>query len=187
MKIARDRHSDIVDAYTIELLPMQDIANILHVSRTTVHKILRAHGVDTAKHKIPVSCTACGAAIARTRKRVKTQHNHFCNRECYESYLDAGKTNCTHKQRSQRISRAVVSRYITLAPEHVVHHEDRNDYNNRLDNLRVFATHGDHIRYHHYNRDRYHNAIVKTVKRSAPIYNEIKPVWDGRSVGVFAI
>jgi hypothetical protein len=47
-----------------------------------------------------------------------------------------------------RIGSAVVSKYFDLQPGHVVHHEDRNDFNNHPSNLRVFANNGDHVRHH---------------------------------------
>jgi hypothetical protein len=43
---------------------------------------------------------------------------------------------------------AALGRY--LRPEEVVHHIDGNPSNNRLDNLRLFASQSDHIREAHY-------------------------------------
>lgn len=186
MKVAQDKHKDIINAYTIDLLSMQEIANLLHVSRAAIHTILRKHGIDTSKQRIAVTCTACGTTVYRTRKQVRRQHNHFCNRTCYDSYLTAGKASYAQDRHSQRLARAVVTQYFDLQPRHIVHHEDGNSFNNKPDNLRVFSNQGDHIRYHHYNRDRYHNELTKHVKRlTAPIFNEIQVIWDGRSVDIF--
>ena len=44
-----------------------------------------------------------------------------------------------------------IGRY--LLPEEVVHHKDFDKSNNHPDNLMIFATKGDHTRFHHYNCD----------------------------------
>ena len=49
----------------------------------------------------------------------------------------------------QRIARHKVSQVFELRDEHVVHHKDGNHFNTRLDNFMVFASQGDHIKYHH--------------------------------------
>jgi hypothetical protein len=184
MKISSEAHKDIIEAYTIDLMSMQEIADTMHVSRTAIHKFLVKSGVDTSKHKITVSCTTCGNPITRTRKRVRTQRNHFCGRECYNSFLDAGKSTYTQNRHGQRIARSVVKQYFDIQPEHVVHHEDRNNFNNRLDNLMVFATAGDHIRYHHATRDKYVNRLIKKSKHREAWdkYHpyEITPIWKGK-------
>lgn len=184
MKIPRERHMDIIRAYTIDLLPMQEIADMHKVSRTAIHKILQAADVDTGKQRYAVSCTTCGQLIQRTRKQIRKQYNHFCNQTCYRSYLDAGKNEYIGHRHSQRIARSIVLKHFALQAEHIVHHEDRNEMNNRLDNLLVFACRGDHIRYHHYNRDQYVASTTRHGNKplAAPIYNEVKPIWSGKAV-----
>jgi endogenous inhibitor of DNA gyrase (YacG/DUF329 family) len=182
MKIPRSAHKDIIDAYTVDLWPMGEIAEVLHVSRSAVWKILKKHGVDTSKHKITVSCTTCGANIDRTRKRVRKQTNHFCSQDCYSAFLGAGKSSYASGGNSSRIARAIVSQWFDLKPEHVVHHEDCNRFNNLKSNLRVFANQGDHIRYHHQERDKYANGITNRKPWSQDNlcpYIPAKPIWDG--------
>lgn len=186
MKITPDARKDIIEAYTIDLWTLQECADVLHVSKAAVHKFLRKSGVDTSKHKIKVSCTTCGETIERTRKRVRTQRNHFCSTACYSSFLDAGKSMYTKNRHSQRIARAVVAKYFNIQVDHVVHHDDRNNYNNHPSNLKVFANQGDHLRYHHTKRDEYANRLTsKGPHREAwDRYNqyEIRPVWDGSTI-----
>lgn len=186
MKIMPDAHSDIIEAYTIDLWSLQEIADSLQVSRTAVHKFLNKHGVNTSKRRIKVSCTTCGATIERTKKRVRKQHNHFCDANCYTSFLDAGKTMYKQSRHGQRIARIVVAKFFSLEPDHIVHHEDRNNYNNSPQNLKVFANQGDHLRYHHFKRDQYTNKLTqKTKHRKAwDQYHkfEVAPLWDGSTV-----
>lgn len=186
MKLEHTLHKDIIEAYTVDLWSLREIAEVLHVSRTTVRKLLQQAEVDTSKHRLQVSCTVCGKPIWRTRKRVRKQKNHFCNQDCYSSFLDAGGSGYVANRMAQKIARSVVSQYFSLQPEHAVHHEDRNNLNNVPANLRVFATQGDHIRYHHAKRDEYFNPITqpKSLRRESwERYNrcDVKPIWDGRN------
>ena len=66
-----------------------------------------------------------------------------------------------------RRSRKIVSYYFELRPEHIVHHEDRNERNNDPRNLKVFASNNEHMRYH-----RGYSA---------------KPLWDGAKADLFKI
>ena len=189
MKICPSAHKDIIEAYTIDLWPLQEIADVLHVSKTTVYKFLKKHGVDTSNHKIAVSCTTCGKSILRHRKRVRTQLNHFCSTDCYSSFLDAGKSSYSDSNRHQgRLASVVVSQHFDLQPGNIIHHEDRNRYNNKPYNLKVFANQGDHIKYHHQNRDKLKNKLTdeatKEHRKMWFRYNgiEIKPLWDGSTL-----
>lgn len=184
MRIDPSAHRDIIEAYTIDLWPCSEIAEILHVSRQTVWKFLKKHGIDTSDHKLDVSCTTCSLVFKRTRKRVRTQLNHFCSSDCYSAFLDAGKTNYNGTRHGQRIARRLVADLFDLHPEHVVHHEDRNTMNNQLSNLKVFACASDHIKYHHINRDRYHNPITSTPNPRREQWlrvnkRSVEPIWDG--------
>lgn len=185
MKIDPSAYNDIIEAYTINLYSLKEIADILHVSRPAVHKFLNKHGVDTSKHKIQISCTTCGAVVERTRKRVRKQRNHFCSEDCYYAFLSAGKTSYIQSKNGQRLARTKVAQYFNLQPEHIVHHEDRNSCNNLLNNLKVFANQGDHIKYHHQHRDEYHNKLEteKDRKRHDIYYHyngvPVTPIWQG--------
>jgi len=47
---------------------------------------------------------------------------------------------------------AAIGRYLTR--EEVVHHENDDHGDNRIENLRLFATQSEHKRYHEANRER---------------------------------
>ena len=182
MKIDSSAHKDIIEAYTIDLWSMEEIAKVVHVSKHAIWKLLRKHGVDTSKHKITVSCAVCGAPVERTRKRVRNQLNHFCNTDCYSAFLDAGKTSYANSGNSSRIARSVVSQWFELKEGNVVHHEDRNRFNNSRYNLRVFANQGDHIRYHHKTRDENHNKITtphRAMQARHGLGFDVEPIWNG--------
>jgi len=156
---------DVIDGYSVRLERAADIARRHGITRQGVYKILRRNGITTAKGKVAVSCDACGAEIRRTRGRLRKQKRHFCGYGCYYAFLEARQEGSYQASRQgQRIARARVAEVFDLQPGHIVHHEDRNNLNNSLDNLRVFANQGDHIRYH----------------RLGPDYAQ--PIWDGSKV-----
>ena len=185
MKIHTDAYRDIIEAYTIELWTLQECADVLHVSRTAVKRFLNKNGIDTSNKRIQVSCTTCGNTLERTRKRIKTQRNHFCSTDCYSSFLSVGKSIYVQNRHSQRMARRIVAKLFQLEPEYIVHHEDRNNYNNHPSNLKVFANQGDHLRYHHLKRDEYANKLTNkksNYRKAWEEYHEfeIKPLWSGK-------
>ena len=148
MKLTKNDKVYIIIAYQ-ELTPMIELATKFNISRQAVYKILKKAGIDTAKHKIPVSCTTCGKELTRNKFQIRKQKNHFCNQECYTAFLQAGNGfPYIQNRQGQRIARSLVSKHFDLRDSYVVHHENRNCLDNKLKNLKVFATQGDHIRYH---------------------------------------
>ena len=164
MKLDTKTQVNIIEAYEIGLVPVIDLALQYHVSRAAIYKVLKKHGVDTSKRKIPVSCTACSKTIHRPRYQIRKARHLFCDMQCYYAYLEAKQPGrYTANRHGQRIGREVVARYFDLRPEHVTHHIDRNDFNNDISNLIVFVNQGDHIRYHR-------------------LGDEIASIFDGRTV-----
>lgn len=149
MKLRPKDQVDIIRAYTEQLTPMIELAAKYGMTRQGIHKMLKLSGVDTTRRKWLVSCSTCGEEIERHRCAIRKQLNHFCCNECYYAFLEAGNGNPYISNRhGQRIGRRKVSELFELQEGHIVHHEDRNNLNNQVWNLRVFRNQGDHIRYH---------------------------------------
>lgn len=166
---------DIARAYEIDLEPMISIATRYGKTRNAVWNVLKKAGVNTSKRKITVSCATCGATIYRPKCQIRNRNNNFCNYNCYYSFLEAGSGHltATGQSRSHRRARVIVASIFDLQPEHVVHHEDQFPLNNQPWNLKVFATQGDHIRYHHKQRDTTNGGVSRIV---------IEPIWDGSKI-----
>jgi hypothetical protein len=142
---------NIVDAYINGLKPMIELAAMYGVTRQGIYKVLCSAGIDTSKQAahMSVSCSCCGKEIKRLRCQIRKANHLFCSQECYFAWLKHGNGNPLIMHRnSSRIARGIISKVFALRPEHIVHHEDRNQYHNALANLKVFANQGDHIRYH---------------------------------------
>lgn len=142
---------DIVDAYINRLVPMITLAKQYAITRQSVYKVLQKAGIDTGKAAtiLSVSCTCCGKVFPKRRCQVRRSKHVFCCNECYYAWLQHGNGNPLIMHRdAQRTARKVVAFYHTLLPGEITHHEDRNQFNNDPFNLKVFASQGDHVRYH---------------------------------------
>jgi hypothetical protein len=164
------QYNEIIDKFTNRLIPMITLANEYGLTRQGVWKILARAGVNTSKSlgntRLEVSCTTCGKIFIKNKAHVRNNKNLFCSRECYTAYLEAGNGVGPYikNRHGQRIARTIVSEHFELKQGHVVHHKDRNCLNNLIENLMVFATQGDHIRFH----------------RLGPDY--VHPIWEGDAI-----
>jgi hypothetical protein len=162
---------DIVNRYKDNLERMQDLAKEYGITRQGVFKVIKRFGVETSKAttdnpisatNMEVSCSTCGIIFLRHRYRIRSRLHNFCSDACYHAFLEAGNGNpYLPNGYGGRLAREKVSAYFQLQSGHIVHHEDRNQLNNDLSNLRVFACAGDHVRYHR--------------------GFDVEPIWDGRN------
>jgi predicted DNA-binding protein YlxM (UPF0122 family) len=147
VRLTQKQKVDIINAYETELVPMIKLAEQYAVSRQAIHKLLKNAKIDTTKHKIQVSCTNCGKTLHRWKMNIRRNKHHFCDVECYRLFKEAGLPTLYSRQGSN-IARSVVSQYFALQSEHRVHHKNKNQFDNSIENLMVFANQGDHIRFH---------------------------------------
>lgn len=151
--------SDLAFMYTQQHLTLRQIAVLVGMSAAGVNKRLKKLGIKYQESAwVLVNCGTCGQQIRRTRSDWRKNIESYCNDECRNVYLSNPEYN--QSRSGQRQARAIVSQFFDLQPGHVVHHEDSNDNNNEISNLKVFANNSDHLKYHH----------GKTV---------VVPIWDG--------
>jgi hypothetical protein len=136
--------------YLDEHLTMEQIGKLVGLTRQGVQHWVKKHGIDASKaERFKVICDVCGKEFELTRKRFTKSIKHFCGMECYKTYL----RNAEYRQNrtGQRIGRAVVEKGLQrkLRDGEVVHHIDGNDTNNDPSNLTVFASHSEHLAFHH--------------------------------------
>jgi hypothetical protein len=156
---------DLVVLYAAAHLTLREIAETVGMSATGVYRRLSRAGVTHEQGEwVRCACPTCGKPFAQTRKRWREGHRHFCSLKCYYTHLGNSGYTGQHRQ-SCRIARQTVGRHFKLEPQHIVHHEDRDDRNNDLANLRVFASQAHHMAYHR---------GVRSVR--------IAPLWDGRHI-----
>lgn len=170
--LTRQRISQLTTQLGIETLPRKSTKNCENCQKpfTKFNTVLsgrkrffcspECRRAKMAQERPTIPCSACGKTFART-PRNKRFKRAFCSPECYYSVRRTIKYKPWRQ--GQRRARAIVSKYFDLRPEYVVHHEDKDNANNDLINLRVFASQADHMAYHH--------GVTKVV-----------PIWDGRMV-----
>lgn len=134
------------------------ICDLTGMTRQAIWKMKKRNGIKTPARSVEYTCDACGKVFAKAKSRKDTNH-HFCCSECYYSWLSANSfyENDAH---GSKVSRDKVKYYFNLQPEHRVHHINGNGLDTDIKNLMVFASQGDHIRYH----------------RQMP---GVEPLWDG--------
>ena len=162
MVIDPSEYEKIKRMYTKGLVPMIKLAERYKVSRQGIYKILKRLGVATEKSGgVDIVCYHCKKPTKKYKSQMRLRSNHkFCSKDCWFAYVKSlTGTDYKYDKQGMRMARKVVSRYHTLLPSEIVHHEDKNCKNNTLGNLRVFASQSDHIRYHR--------------------GFDIKPVWSG--------
>jgi hypothetical protein len=138
---------ELVKKFVDELIPMAVLATEYSISRQAVHKIIRKSGVDiVAAARVAVICAVCNKTFVAARNRVRATNTLTCSRDCYHTFLK--RNNYKENKGGSRLARKLVSLYHTLRPGEVVHHIDGDQSNNKLENLMVFASAADHVRYH---------------------------------------
>jgi|GEM_PF-1856074 len=161
-RVSSSSHGDIVKLYSEDMVSMIEIASRYGVTRMAVWKILKKCGVDTSKAaaNVATKCEWCGEGFKLLRCYYRSRLHHFCKPEHYYKWLNRSITPYIKHRYSLKIARKIVEEHFFIEPGQVVHHENRDQTDNSLSNLRVFDSQGDHTRYHR--------------------GFDAKPVWDGR-------
>jgi DNA-binding transcriptional regulator LsrR (DeoR family) len=141
---------EIKKLYLVEHLTMQEIGKRVGCTRQNVHYLLRKNEVDISSgERFLAKCDVCGTEYSITRRRFMNQEKHFCSKSCYTSYMH----NPDYRQwrDGQRMARKVMEIELErrLVPGEVIHHEDGDNMNNDISNLRLFSSNSEHMKYHH--------------------------------------
>ncbi len=154
-------YEEIIRLYTVEHLTCEQIGKRAGVTRQTIYQVLCRRGITSKQGEhVQATCDYCSTKFDMFRGRWKKSSKHVCSAEHY--YAALGQSGYKPWRQGQRLARAIVAQHFDLQPEHIVHHEDRDNKNNDRSNLRVFASQADHMAYH---RGR-----------------KITPLWDGSIV-----
>jgi hypothetical protein len=173
MKALRLRKSKITPdevktLYVVELMTMQEIAERAGVSKQAIKLILDRTGIEYRGGKIDKQCLFCKETFKAVRSYHKQGRGNYCSQACFhashsisgEYSINGGAvTRLYQSLREQAPSsdrlmgrqarKAIEESGIQLRRGQVVHHIDGNRSNNSLDNLMVFDSQSEHMRYHH--------------------------------------
>lgn len=126
-----------------------EIGLMFGYSRQTIYNYAKKYGLST-KEKFDIPCAYCNKLVNITRARYRANKKRgFCNQECYHKYNRQFTENKDSKQ-GRRIARKVIEEHLgyELPDGNVVHHLDDDETNNNIDNLIVFISHSEHMRFH---------------------------------------
>jgi hypothetical protein len=150
-KIPKQEYPTIVRLYREELVPIIIIASKYGVTPRSVYKLFKKLDVDTSKAtwgSVEVKCAWCEKPLKRKRCEIRKTARTFCNRDCYNEWLVPEKEYVRWAY-GMRLARELIKEKIGEIPEGAVgHHVDNDNTNNRLENLELYASQGDHIRAH---------------------------------------
>ncbi len=136
-----------IDLWQKDMYSLQMIGDYFGVTRQAVRVYLRRRDIDTGKTIQQVVCDYCGKAFEKPRERARRSRKHYCCSDHYYASIDNPDYNANRQ--GQRNARTMVKRCgFLLASEHVVHHKDSDNTNNEPDNLLVFASQAEHMRWH---------------------------------------
>jgi hypothetical protein len=160
------RPARVIHAYTVQHLTCQEIGTLEGITRGAIAKILKTHGISSAQgERVTVKCGTCNKEFEVLRKRWRRTNMLFCSTACY--YAKRANPAYVQNRNGQRNARkAVMAAGWPLLKGQVVHHHDGNNKNNAVENLAVFESQREHMRFHH--------------------YGDAAPVWDGRQAETHA-
>lgn len=171
----------LIKLYIDEQKPMHRIADELGVSITTVFNYLKKYGIETRSKKDTftfkgrkqskevieiIRKTHKGKVLSKeTKEKISESHKglnrtnnkwnaHVKNRE--DGYIQVYKPEHPHANKDgyvmehRLVMEEVLGRYIK--ENEVIHHINRNRKDNRPENLMIFSSISDHMRYHGYFR-----------------------------------
>lgn len=153
--------SEEIAALYTGMTRVNDIAELAGISRQGVFNILKDFGVTTYKRKsVEVVCQFCKERF--TKYHTNVSEINYCSSQCFHAshsiagmYSKRGSSfeslseGSIHRKLSKIARKTVTESGIILEPGQVVHHinGDRND--NRIENLQVFNSHSEHMKFHH--------------------------------------
>lgn len=158
-KIALQDEAIIIQAYR-DGVNSPELGRRYGVTRQTILSLLKRNRVRVIERKLSRRCSHCGATVRRFRGRMQSR-KVYCGRACYHAQLSTSGYQA-HRQ-SSRKARAIVAQYFPLEERQVVHHRDKDQRNNELSNLMVFASQADHMRWH----------------RAGAELSGVIPLWEG--------
>jgi len=142
---------ELEDLYLIKHLTLAEIGKIYGKSRQRIWQLIKIAGIvtDTAE-RFFVQCPQCNVEFETTRKRFRNTALRYCSPNCYHTHR-ASCSSYNPSRTGQRQAKAIMEAHLgrSLHGKETIHHLDGDCKNNNIDNLILFASHAEHMRYHH--------------------------------------
>jgi hypothetical protein len=142
---------ELEDLYLNRHLTCEEIGRLYGRTRARISQFLKLYGIDTSKaEKFNITCPQCGKEFETYRKHFNSTGIRYCSAQCYHLHRSSISDYSPSRQ-GQRTARAVMASHLhrDLFDSEVVHHMDGNCDNNDIDNLVLFISQAEHLRFHH--------------------------------------
>jgi predicted Zn-ribbon and HTH transcriptional regulator len=143
------RNETIIHLYQ-EDVDIKDICEEFKLSRVSIYNILKKVDIlPNRKSLTLLTCKKCGTSFIRKTSLTKTENGGYCSVKCFASARTINP-EAPRKSRAGDIARKVLQSVgIVLLPGQVIHHKDGDRNNCDKDNLQIFNSHSEHMKYHH--------------------------------------
>ncbi len=117
------------------------------VTGRSILRYLQKAGINTGKTKKTVKCRHCDIVFDKVRSVFLRSRQHFCSKSCYWEHLH--NPDYIRSVYGSRMARKAIRGcgYPVISGE-IVHHKDGDCNNNEVNNLMVFKSQSDHMRWH---------------------------------------
>lgn len=121
-------------------------------TRQRIWQLIHRYDIDTTQaERFKTTCPVCEKDFETTRRRYRAVALRYCSQSCYHAHRLTTSSYKGEDRTGQRLARAVMEKHLgrPLVKNEEVHHLDGNCLNNEIDNIMLFASHSEHVRYHH--------------------------------------
>jgi len=164
---------EIVQAYDKDLVRMQDLAKKYSRTRMGIYKVIKKSGVNIEnrilkkRESLKRYCSNCKKIFYCSEYRVKCSKYIYCSQQCYYEHLDRRQSGkYVDSKKGRQIARKLVAKFYNLQKTDIVHHRDRNNLNNNIENLMVFRSHSEHLKFHRIGEE------------------SVEPLFDGKKISI---
>lgn len=145
---------ELEDLYLNKHWNYQEIGKFYGKTRQRICQLIKVYNIDTSTGtRFLTQCPYCDKPFESFRKHFRSVALRYCSQSCYQAHRASISEYRPHRQ-GQRLARSLMAKQVAreLTSKEVVHHIDGNCDNNDIDNLILFASHSEHLRYHHQTR-----------------------------------
>ena len=150
---------DVIEKETLRyfyddlLMSPQQIGEKFNKTRQRIWQLLVQYGLYDDQRVVRV-CVKCKESFRVVRSRARNTPAKYCGEKCYHEHrqeVGGHSPSRVGRRRGRKIIEGWLGFKLPVA--FVVHHEDGNELHNEPENLFVFPSQSEHLKYHHAKRD----------------------------------
>jgi len=146
-KLTPENIKEIIHSYEKLLIPMAEIGEKYGITRQRVWQILKEAGISK-NGEIEVSCEMCRKKFKKYRHRIRKNFHNFCSPECYYKWRKIKSDKWKPWKHGLLATKRIIQNYFVVQNGHVIFWVDGDKRNNSIENLKVFASKEDCLKFH---------------------------------------